>query len=153
MDKNLLVEELRSDEGEKLKSYLDSKGYWTIGVGCLIDPKRGANPAPFGVDLRNGGTITANQSETLLLKHIADKIGQLDIALPWWHTLSDNRQRVLLNMVFQMGVAGVLAFKKFIAALKSGDFATAKVEMLDSTWARTDSPARARRLAERMVQG
>lgn len=153
MNEHQLAIELRSDEGEKLKSYLDSKGYWTIGVGCLIDPKRGANPAPFGIDLRNGGTITANESEALLLKHIAEKAGQLDIALPWWRTLSDNRQRVLMNMVFQMGVAGVMAFKKFIAALKSGDYATAKLQMLDSTWARTDSPARARRLAERMVQG
>lgn len=153
MNEHLLVEELRSDEGEKLKSYLDSKGYWTIGVGCLIDPKRGANPAPFGVDLRNGGTITANQSEALLLKHIAEKIGQLDIALPWWRSLSDNRQRCLCNMAFQMGVSGLLGFKKALADIKAGEWVNARLNMLDSDWGRHDSPNRARRLADRMVQG
>src|SRR5690242_3736877 len=144
MNEHLLVEELRSDEGEKLKSYLDTKGLWTIGVGHLLDPKRGANPAPFGVDLRNGGTITAAQSEALLLSDIKEKCAQLDKAIPWWRSLSDNRQRILLNMSFQMGVSGLLGFKKALAAIKAGEYVNARLHLLDSTWARTDSPNRAR---------
>jgi len=153
MNEHLLVKELRSDEGEKLKSYLDTKGLWTVGVGILIDPKRGGNPAPFGVDLRNGGTITAAQSEALLLMHIKEKADELDRRLPWWRTLSDNRQRILLNMAFQMGVSGLLNFKQTLASVRAGEYRTARLQMLDSTWARTDSPNRARRLADRMVQG
>ena len=153
MNEHILVEELRSDEGEKLKSYLDTKGLWTIGVGVLIDPKRGGNPAPFGVDLRNGGTITSAQSEALLLLHIKEKTDELDRRLPWWRNLSDNRQRILANMAFQMGVSGLLNFKKALASIKDGEYVNARLHLLDSTWARTDSPNRARRLADRMVQG
>ena len=153
MNDHLLAEELREDEGEKLTSYLDSKGYWTIGVGRLIDPKRGANPAPFGIDLRNGGKITAAQSEALLLMDIKEKSAELDRRLPWWRTLSDNRQRVLANMAHQMGVSGLLGFKKALAAIRAGEYVNARLHMLDSDWSRHDSPKRARRLADRMVQG
>jgi len=153
MNDHLLAEELRNDEGEKLTSYLDTKGYLTIGVGHLIDPKRGANPSPFGIDLRNGGKITEAQSEALLLMDIKEKAAELDRRLPWWRTLSDNRQRVLANMAFQLGVSGLLGFKKALAAIRAGEYVNARLHLLDSDWARHDSPKRARRLADRMVQG
>lgn len=43
-----------------------------------------------------------------------------------------------------MGVAGLLQFKKFLAALEAEMVEQAAKEMLDSKWARTDSPGRAR---------
>lgn len=152
MDKIKLVQELRDDEGEKLRAYKDHLGYWTIGVGHLIDPARGANPAPFGVDLRNGGFITAEQSEQLLLADIAEKEKQLDARLAWWRTLSDNRQRVLLNMAFQLGINGLLAFKNTLACVHKGDYRGATAGMLASKWA-AQTPNRAKRLADRMVAG
>lgn len=152
MDNTKLVQELRDDEGEKLRAYKDHLGYWTIGVGHLIDPARGANPAPFGIDLRNGGFITAEQSEQLLLADIAEKEKQLDARLTWWRTLSDNRQRVLLNMAFQLGINGLLAFKNTLARAHQGDYPGAAAGMLASKWA-TQTPNRAKRLADRMVSG
>lgn len=152
MDKAKLVQELRDDEGEKLRAYKDHLGYWTIGVGHLIDPARGANPAPFGVDLRNGGTITAEQSAILLDRDIDAKAAQLDKRMPWWRNLSDNRQRVLINMAFQLGVDGLLAFKNTLAYVLQSDYHSAAAGMLASKWA-TQTPNRAKRLADRMVAG
>lgn len=153
MNEELLRQELREDEGERLVAYRDSLGYWTIGIGVLIDPIKGANPAPFGIDLRLGTPITRAQSAQLFERHIADKIAELDRRAPWWKNLSDNRQRVILNMCYQLGVSGFLAFKKAVAAMQAGDYAKAAHEMADSAWAKTQTPNRAKRLIDRMVTG
>ena len=152
MNEHLLVEELRRDEGEELTAYKDTMGLWSIGVGHLLDPKRGANPSPFGIDLRNGGKITANQSEALLLADIKDKAAELDAAIPWWRGLSDARQRALLNMAFNLGVAGLLTFKNTLAAVKAGRYTDAAAGMKNSKWAE-QVHARADRLASMMVMG
>jgi lysozyme len=36
-----IAEQLRRDEGEVLHAYQDKYGYWTIGVGRLIDARKG----------------------------------------------------------------------------------------------------------------
>lgn len=153
MNRGLLIAELRADEGEKLRAYRDNLGYWTVGVGHLIDPARGANPAPFGMDLRNGGDITPEQSAQLLDVDIDAKSAEMDRRAAWWTGLTDDRQRVLINMAFQLGVSGLLGFRKAIAAMQVGDYAEAAAQMRDSAWARTQTPVRAARLIERMALG
>ncbi len=135
----LLTEELVRDEGEALHCYQDSAGYWTIGVGILIDPRR-------------GGGITREESRYLLANRIAGKVAELDAALPWWRSLSPNRQRVLLNMVFNLGLKGLLGFRGTLAAIQRGDYERAHEGMLASKWARQVG-ARARRLAAMMREG
>jgi len=53
----------------------------------------------------------------------------------------------VVEMIYQMGMAGFLGFKKTIAALKAGNYQLAAAEMLNSRWARQDSPNRAKDLA------
>ncbi len=36
-----ITQQLRRDEGEVLHAYQDSLGYWTIGIGVLIDKRKG----------------------------------------------------------------------------------------------------------------
>ena len=146
MDMSAMIRELRRDEGERLTSYIDTEGYWTIGVGILIDPKRGGDPKPFCVDLRGGRTITQEQSSDLLSKAILDKMRLLDIRIPWWRDLSEVRQRVVLNMAYNIGVEGLMMFKNTLAALKAGDYKRTASGMLGSKWA-TQVKARADRLA------
>lgn len=152
MNKDFAIAELRVDEGERLKSYRDPMGLWTIGVGHLIDPLRGADPAPFGRDLRNGATITAEESAMLLSMDIDAKAAELDKRLDWWRELSESRQRVILNMAFNLGVTGLLGFKNTLAFIRQGDYAGAARGMLSSTWAKQVGQ-RAFRLADMMVQG
>lgn len=163
MNKQLLIDELHRDEGERLVAYLDSRGYWTIGVGHLIDPKMGGDPAPFGVDLRNGGRITPAQSVELLGRDIDTAVAELDRVLPWWRSLFEARQRVLINMMFNMGATKLLGFVNTLAAAKAGRYADAATGMLASRWADqvgksapcTAHPQgqRAWRLAQMMAQG
>ena len=138
MNQNL-IKQLRDEEGEVLSAYQDHLGFWTIGVGHLIDK-------------RKGGGISAYISAMLLEDDIADKAGDLDKSLPWWRDLNDARQAVLLGMAFQMGINGLLGFKNTLAMVKSGNYAGAANRMLNSLWAK-QTPARAKRMSEQMRTG
>ncbi len=134
-----LREQLIRDEGMVLHAYQDFLGYWTIGVGRLIDE-------------RKGGGITREEAEYLLDNDIGRARDALRRALPWTETLDDARQGVLLNMCFNLGINGLLGFTKMLAALDGRDYRQAAHEMLGSRWARQVGD-RARRLAEHMRDG
>ena len=61
---------------------------------------------------------------------------------------SETVQDVLVNMIFQIGFSGVKKFKKTIQYIKDDNFLLAGEEMLDSKWARSDSPNRAKELSD-----
>ena len=56
---------------------------------------------------------------------------------------------ILVEMSYQLGVNGVLKFKKMWGALKNEDYTEASKQMLDSRWA-IQTPNRAKKLAEMM---
>lgn len=130
---------LRGDEGEVLHAYPDQYSYLTIGVGRLIDK-------------RKGGGITPEESAYLLANDIARKSADLDRRLPWWRELDSARQGVLLSMAFQMGVDGLLEFKNTLAMVKAGKYDEAAKGMLSSLWAK-QTPERASRMAMQMLSG
>lgn len=72
--------------------------------------------------------------------------------VPCYEHLSPVRQRAILNMAFQLGVDGVLKFRRMIAALDRGDYARAAIEALDSKWAKEDTPQRAARVAKSLYE-
>ena len=127
---------LRGEEGEVLHAYNDHLGYATIGVGRLIDK-------------RKGGGITAEESAYLLKNDIQKRIAILEQKLPWIKTLDDARRGVLLSMAFQMGVDGLLGFKNTLAMIQRGEYAEAAKGMMNSKWAK-QTPERAQRHAEQM---
>lgn len=131
-----IVRQLRGDEGEVLHAYQDHLGYWTIGVGRLIDK-------------RKGGGLRKEESAILLTNDIADREAELDLRLPWWRNLDDARRGVLINMSFQLGVSGLLGFKNTLNLIKAGRYNEAADAMLQSLWAR-QTPARAKRMALQM---
>lgn len=130
-----LLRETRREEGYRKSVYQDSKGLWTIGIGTLVDPKMNAG-------------LSLEEAEWLATRRLEEKMVELDRALPWWRGLSDTRQRVLVSMAYQMGTMGVLGFQKFLAAARDGQHKAAAEEMLDSDWAREDSPNRAHRMSK-----
>lgn len=68
---------------------------------------------------------------------------------PWAAELYDARGAVLLEMIFQLGLAKTQKFPHFLAALQAKDYETAAKEMIDSTW-HLQTPARVERLAQQM---
>lgn len=131
--------DIQRDEGCVLHAYEDSRGFVTIGYGRLIDPRR-------------GGGITLREAEMLLDHDIEKAMLGLDSKLPWWRELSEMRQRALVNMAFQLGINGLLGFKKMLAALEVGRYADAASEALDSRWSK-QTGRRARRVAEMLRYG
>ena len=66
-----------------------------------------------------------------------------------WADLSEERAAILIEMCFQLGETGVRKFISFLEYAKARRHDEAATEMLNSKWAREDSPARARELARR----
>ena len=69
----------------------------------------------------------------------------------FFEKLDDERQYALIDMVFQMGAAGVGNFKKMLSALAVGNYKTAAAECLANSYAR-QTPVRAQRIAKLIEQ-
>ena len=131
---------LKREEGVVKHAYQDSKGYWTIGVGRLIDKKK-------------GGGLSLEEIDYLLQNDVDKVAQQVNEKLPWVKNLTSNRKAVLYAMAFQMGINGLLGFKNTLKMIEQGNYEGAAKGMLNSKWAKTDSPARAKRTAELMRKG
>ena len=136
LNKQLMKDELIRDEGLKLKPYRCTAGKITIGVGRNLDDVG----------------ISAGEAMALLDHDIERVIIQLNYHFPWWSELSDARQRVLLNMAFNLGIEGLIKFRNTLALIQDGKYRDAAKAMLDSRWA-TQVGNRARRLAKMMEEG
>lgn len=132
-----LAEQLELEEGRSATVYLDSLGFQTIGVGRLVDARR-------------GGGLSDDEIDYLLANDIREKTAQVMASLPWAASLNEPRQAVVIGMAFQLGVGGLLGFKSALAAAQVGRWSDASAAMLNSAWAR-QTPARAARLAKQML--
>jgi len=130
-----LTKQIKRHEGFRRHPYRCTAGKLTIG---------------FGRNLEDKG-ISEGEAETLLASDIADV--HSDLAHRGWFIGHDAaRQSVIINMGFNLGVQGLLNFRRMISAFAKGDYATAADEMLDSRWA-GQVGNRATELAEQMRTG
>ena len=100
----------------------------------------------YGRNVQDRG-LSQEIVESMLLKDIFEFNEILNRHLYWFRDMPQQIQEVLLNMAFQMGFRGLTGFVKTLGYLKQKQFAEAADEMLDSQWAREDSPTRARELS------
>lgn len=142
----MLKQQLIRDEGNVPFAYQDSKGYWTIGVGFLIDKAK-------------GGRLPDAVRDFWLDYEIETRTNELKVALPWFADLDKPRQDALINMSFNLGVAGLLSFKNTLSFIERGQYSKAAKEMLLSSDGTSKSPwyrdvgLRAERLAEQIRTG
>lgn len=155
-DREIMAAELVRDEGERLKVYLCTANRRTIGVGRNLDDVgiSAAETAALGITVnscvREG--ITRAVSRALLANDIARCETDLDRRIAWWRTLDPVRQRVMINMCFNLGIKGLLGFVRTLSMIRAGLYADAAVNMLKSKWARQVG-ARSKRLSEMMRKG
>jgi GH24 family phage-related lysozyme (muramidase) len=138
--RQLLIEE----EGVVPHVYPDHLGFLTIGVGHLVDE-------------RKGGKLPHTIIESLLDYDIAAVYQQAQ-TIPGFNRLNEIQRAVVCSMVFQMGMEpfdgdGFKDFKNFLASLAAGDLSAAAAHGLDSKWAREDTPARAKRQMQMLMSG
>jgi len=136
---NTAMEQLKIDEGCRLTAYQDTVGVWTVGYGHTE-----------GVG--KGDKITQAQAEKFLLEDTLEAARNASSIPVQFDTLNANRQAVLINMCFNLGLPKVLGFKRTLAAIAMRDFDNAALYMLQSKWA-GQVGQRAIRLAKQMKTG
>ena len=116
--------------------YRDSVGKWTAGVGRNLSDR----------------AFSEDEIQLMLTNDIALATKDAKQLVPAFDELGDVRQEVIVNMAFNLGYSRLAGFKRFLAAVKSSEFAEAAIEMLDSTWA-NQVGSRAIRLSKAMRDG
>jgi lysozyme len=136
VNRDAMVRQLRLHEGERLKPYRCTAGKLTIGIGRNLEDRG----------------ITAEESAMLLANDIGAIERQVLAALPWVGEMDEVRQRVVVDMAFNMGIAGLLEFRRTLGAMQSRQYQQAATMMLDSKWAKQVG-GRAERLSRMMATG
>ena len=147
MDRDKLKAMLHSDEARRKFPYDDATGK-TLAVGVKL---RGKLTIGVGHNLTDKG-LSAKAIDFLLNEDVDEVMREIELQLPWFDALSETRQLVVANMVFNLGMPGFLEFKRAIAAIAGGKYALAAEHMLESKWAR-QTGQRAVNLADMMRAG
>lgn len=136
----LAREIIAKEEGWRDQPYYDTEGYPTVGYGFKIAGK--GEPLPNFILPRPAGDAWLDALILSIEHAMAGKIVSLNEA----------RAAVIISMCYQMGIRGVLGFKRMWAAIERQDWDGAADEMLGSRWAR-QTPERAHRHAQVMRAG
>jgi len=155
MNYKYLVLSIKQNEGFKSKPYIDPlakkeipkdelaiiEKYWdklniTIGNGRCLQ----TNP------------LTVKENDYLMKQDILKNNKELFENIKFYANLPDHVRNVLIEMAYQLGVNGLLKFKKTLEHINNKDFEKASMEMLNSKWAK-QTPNRAKTLSNLMKGG
>ena len=126
-----------------LTAYRDSRGYWTIGRGHLLEPQQHD---------WTGYTISAEDEQKLFDADILSAV-HFAMRLPEWAACDTAcRQNALSELCFNMR-GRWLGFVHCRAAWRAQDWPEAKYQLLDSDWEHQVGPGRADRIAGYILTG
>lgn len=140
-----LVADTRLAEGCKLVAYRDPRGFWTIGVGHLLDQS---------IDW-TGHEITQATADLMLSNDLDTKAFECS-RLPEWPSLDTLcRKNAIIECVFNLGIGHWTAeFPKTRASLQAQSWAIASANLLHSPeWIRDVGLKRVARLADYLQRG
>lgn len=123
----MLIKSIKQHEGFIDHVYQDQLGIDTLGYGTKMP-------------------ITEQEATILLQYRLDAMISDLVSKEPYYNELPQQIADVVAEMAYQLGVNGVLNFKKMWSALKNKNYKEASIQMLNSKWA-TQTPERAKELA------
>jgi len=138
-----LREEIAYDEGSVNEIYLDQLGLPTFGIGHLVthsDPEYGQ---PVGTP------VSEDRCNEAFDNDIQTVISDCNILYPDFDELPEEVQRIIANMMFNMGRPRLRKFKGMKRGVDTRDWNAAADEMVDSNWYRQVTK-RADRLVARM---
>lgn len=135
-----LRQQIERDEGRVSYVYEDSLGFHTIGVGHLVDKRR-------------GGGLPGHIIDALLDHDIGVATTALLERFPWMATLDPPRLATMVNMAFQLGVTGLAQFHDALGYLQRGEYTAASLAFADSKVAKTQAPDRWKRHAQQLKTG
>jgi lysozyme len=137
-------------EGIRLARYKCTAGKDTIGVGRNLEDKGLSAEEARIIGSTYPTNITMEEAMMLLCNDILEFTGELDSHIPWFPMSFIIVKLVLLDMAFNLGIKGLLAFKMTLKAIEEERYDEAVDAMLDSKWAR-QVPNRSRDLADMLL--
>ena len=143
MDVDKLRKQLEIDEGVVHEIYLDHLGYATFGIGHLVRDTDPENGWEVGTAISESRCIEAFESD------IMGVLSDCETLYPDFESLPEDTQRIIANMMFNMGRPRLSKFKGMKRGVDSRDWNAAADEMVDSNWYKQVTN-RAQRLVKRM---
>ncbi len=143
MNMEKLQEELENDEGVKYEVYNDHLGYPTFGIGHLIldsDPEHGSS---------TGTEVSEDRVKEAFENDVVGVVSDCETLYPDFEELPEEAQRIIANMMFNMGRTRLSKFKGMKRGVDAQDWNIAADEMVDSSWYKQVTN-RADRLVDRM---
>jgi len=142
-----LIEQLKRHEGFRKNIYYCSRGRKTIGYGRNLDANPNFNGRPIGQPL------SKELAEQILIADIEAAEKKLARAWAAFLKIENNARRdAFVNMAFNLGVDGLLEFKKTLKHAENGDWQKCAEEMFASEWAK-QVKKRATELTEQVATG
>ena len=140
MNYDKLLESVKKHEGFRNSVYKDTLGKRTVGYGHLCVEDHWEDNKPYD----------KKYLEEILEKDLQYAINQGE-GMCRDLKISDEAKFLIIEMIFQLGSAGVQKFRNMWSALGEDppNYKEASVQMLDSRWAK-QTPARAHEMAEQM---
>ena len=132
-------EQIKKHEGYRNEIYLDTVGVPTGGYGHAFHVGSSL-PRQIWEDIfAYDYALHADQANNLIYQR-------------GYQDLNYARKAVLIDMVFNLGLAGVLQFKNTLALLDKRDFHAVSEALMNSKWA-TQVGSRAEHLSKQMLNG
>ena len=142
MNYDKLIESVKKHEGFRDTPYLDTLNKRTVGFGhlCVED------------HWEDGKKYDKKYLEDILEKDLQYAINQGE-SMCQDLKISDDAKFLIIEMIFQLGSAGVQKFRNMWSALGEDppNYKEASVQMLDSRWAK-QTPNRAKEMASHMAE-
>lgn len=134
-----LEERIIAHEGNSRYAYVDTLGNITVGIGRCLSEKSGRG-------------LTADEIK-FLFKNDIDLSREGLCKLDWFNNLDVARQGVMIELAFNIGIAGVLKFTNMIESIKKKDFLGASKHLLDSRWKTQVGQGRSNDMSYRLRNG
>lgn len=114
--RNKLKNLLTLHESYRQFPYVDTTGHITIGIGRNLSDRG----------------LSTTEALSLLDDDIFYFTSKLNHVLPFFNELDANRQIVLVDMCFNLGINGLLKFTNMLQAVESKEWEKASSEILNS---------------------
>ena len=125
----LLMHMVERHEGRRNKPYRCPAGRLTIGVGHNME----ARPLPRDMQafLDKHGYITDGMMDQLLITDLSDATQEAVevVGAEVWGALAMARQYAIIDMAFNLGAGGLRKFRRFLAAMRDGQWGAAAAEI------------------------
>jgi lysozyme len=105
-------------EDRRKFAYKCPAGKITVGIGRNLEDKG----------------LSDDEIDYLFKNDFREVVEDLKSVFPGWSNINDARKAVLFDMRFNLGGSGFRTFRRFISAVKAGDYVRASEEMKDSAW-------------------